>query len=86
MADSLDDIEDRLARTIDTEDDETARERLETAHEDLRDLRERADVDEKRAEDLETEIDQHLRAVGERDSYETERIGAASDPTDEDAA
>lgn len=86
MADSLDDIDDQLARAIDTEDDERARERLDAAREDLEELRDREDVDEDRAEDLETRIDQHLRAAGERDSYGAERTGAVTDPTDEDAA
>lgn len=86
MADSLEEIEDRLAEAIDITDDERARDRLESAREDLRDLRERGDVDGDRADDIETEIDQHLQAIGERDSYEVERMGAADNPEDEDAA
>lgn len=86
MADSLDDIKDQLARAIDIEDNDTARKRLETAREELEELREHDDINGDRAKDLETKIDQRLRMVGERGNYETERIGAASDPTDEDAA
>ncbi len=85
MAQSLDGIETTLGEVTDIEDDERARERLEGAREELQALRERGEVDEERAEGIENEIDQHLRAIEERDSYEVDAMGAARSPDDENA-
>ena len=86
MADSLDEIETELGKVTEIEDDERAHERLEAAREELAELREGGEVDEERAESIETEIDQHLRAISERDSYDVDTMGAADNPEDEDAA
>ena len=86
MADSLDEIETELGEVTEIEDDERAHDRLEAAREELNELRERGDVDDERADSIETEIDQHLRAISERDSYDVDTMGAADNPEDEDAA
>lgn len=85
MADSLDEIEAALSDAIDITDDERADERLEAAREELRDLRETGEVDEERADELETRIDQRLRGVEERENYEVDAMGAARSPDDENA-
>jgi Spy/CpxP family protein refolding chaperone len=85
MADSLDEIETALSDAIDITDDERAHERLEDAREELRELRESGGVDEDRADDLETRIDQRLQAVEERDNYDVDTMGAARSPDDENA-
>jgi Spy/CpxP family protein refolding chaperone len=85
MADSLDEIETALSDAIDITDDERAHERLEDAREELRELRESGGVDEERADDLETRIDQRLQAVEERDNYDVDTMGAARSPDDENA-
>lgn len=85
MADTLDEIETTLAEATETDDDERAHERLEAAREDLADLRGGGEVDEERAGAIEAEIDQHLRAIEERDSYEADSMGAARSPDDENA-
>ena len=85
MADSLDEIEATLNDAIDITDDERASERLETAREELRELRETGDVDETRADELETRIDQRLRGIEERENYEVDTMGAARSPDDENA-
>jgi hypothetical protein len=86
MAESLEEIETELGEATEIEDDERARDRLEFAREELEDLRERGEVDEERADTIETEISQHLRATEERDSYDVDTMGAADNPEDEDAA
>ncbi|MCL7417642.1 MAG: hypothetical protein M8354_07375 [Halalkalicoccus sp.] len=83
MDQSLAEIETELAETTEIEDDERARDRLEAVREELSALRKRGDVDEERADALETEISQHLRAIEERDSYDVDTMGAARDPDDE---
>lgn len=85
MADSLDEIETTLNDAIDITDDERASERLEGAREELRELRETGEVDEERADELETRIDQRLRGVEERENYEVDTMGAARSPDDENA-
>lgn len=85
MADSLDEIEATLSDAIDITDDERANERLEGAREELRELRETGEVDEERADELETRIDQRLRGVEERENYEVDAMGAARSPDDENA-
>lgn len=85
MADSLDEIEKSLSKATETEDDERANDRLEAAREELKDLREQGKVDDERANTIETEIDQHLRAISERDSYDVDSMGAARNPDDENA-
>lgn len=86
MADSLEEIETQLGEVTEIEDDERARSRLESALEELEELRERGEVDEERADAIETEISQHLRATEERDSYDVDTLGAADNPDEEDAA
>ncbi|MDL5362509.1 hypothetical protein [Halalkalicoccus sp. NIPERK01] len=85
MADTLNEIEATLARVTEIEDDERARERLDAAREELDDLRESDGVDEERAEAIEAEIDQHRRAIEERESYDVDAMGAARSPDDENA-
>lgn len=85
MVDSLDEIEATLSDAIDMTDDERAQDRLERAREELDDLREHGEVDEERADELDTRIDQRLRAVEEHDSYEADTMGAARSPDDENA-
>lgn len=85
MADSLDEIETELGEATEIEDDERAHDRLEAAREELADLRESGEVDAERADAIETEIDQHLRAIEERDSYDVDTMGAARSPDDENA-
>lgn len=85
MADSLDEIEAALNDAIDITDDERADERLEAAREELRELRETGEVDEERADELETRIDQRLRGIEERENYEVDAMGAARSPDDENA-
>jgi hypothetical protein len=85
MGQSLDEIETELAEATEIEDDERAHDRLEAVRGELSDLRERGDVDEERADALETEISQHLRAIEERDSYDVDTMGAAREPDDETA-
>lgn len=86
MADSLDEIETTLSQTTEITDDERAHERLEVARKELNALRERGDVDEDRADDLGTRIDQRLQAISERDSYGVDTMGAADNPDEDDAA
>lgn len=86
MADSLDEIETALSETTEITDDDRARKRLEAAREELRELREGGDVDADRAADLDTRIDQRLRAITERDSYEVDTMGAADNPEEDDDA
>lgn len=85
MTDSLDEIEAELGETTEDEDDERAHDRLEAAREQLEELRERGEVDEERAEAIDAEIDQRLRTVEERDSYDVDSMGAARSPDDENA-
>lgn len=85
MADSLDEIEATLSDAIDTTDDERAHAQLERAREELRELREAGEVDEERADDLETRLDQRLRGVDERENYDVDTMGAARSPDDENA-
>lgn len=85
MADSLDEIEATLGDAIDTTDDERAHEQLERARGELRELREAGEVDEERADELETQIDQRLRGVDERENYDVDTMGAARSPDDENA-
>lgn len=85
MADTLDEIETTLAQATEIEDDERAHEHLEAAREELDDLRESGGVDEERAEAIEAEIDQHRRAIEERESYDVDAMGAARSPDDENA-
>lgn len=85
MADSLDEIETTLGDAIDTTDDERAHTMLERAREELRELREAGEVDEERADDLETRIDQRLRGIDERENYDVDTMGAARSPDDENA-
>ncbi|ADJ14394.1 hypothetical protein [Halalkalicoccus jeotgali] len=85
MANSLDEIETTLAEASETEDDDRAHERLERAREELAALEDDGSVDEERAEAIEAEIDQHLRAIEERDSYDVDAMGAAREPDDETA-
>ncbi|WP_122089080.1 hypothetical protein [Halalkalicoccus subterraneus] len=85
MADALDEIETGLGEATEIEDDERAHDRLESARDELSDLRESGDVDAERADALETEIDQHLRAIEERNSYDVDAMGAARNPDDENA-
>lgn len=85
MADSLDEIEAELGETTEDEDDERAHDRLEAAREELEELRESGEVDEERAAAIETEIDQRLRTIEERDSYDVDTMGAARSPDDENA-
>ncbi len=86
MADPLDEIETTLNETTEITDDDRARKRLEAAREELSELREGGDVDTDRAADLDTRIDQRLRAITERDSYEVDSMGAADNPDEDDAA
>ena len=86
MADSLEEIETQLGEVTEIDDAERARSRLESALEELEELRERGEVDEERADAIETEISQHLRATEERDSYDVDTLGAADNPDEEDAA
>lgn len=83
MADTLDEIETALAQATEIEDDEQAHERLDAAREELDDLRESGGVDEEHAEAIEAEIDQHRRAIEERESYDVDAMGAARNPDDE---
>lgn len=85
MTDSLDEIEAELGETTEDEDDERAHDRLEAAREELEELRERGEVDAERAEAIDAEIDQRLRTIEERDSYDVDSMGAARSPDDENA-
>ena len=79
---TLERAEDELERTTEL-DDEEAIDRLREAHRELRALRSAA-VDEERRQALETQIEQRLREVGERDQYDS-GMGAAMNPDDGDA-
>lgn len=85
MADSLEEIETTLAEATETDDDERAHDRLEAAREELDGLRGDSEVETERADALETEIEQHIRAIEERDSYDVDTMGAARSPDDENA-
>lgn len=85
MADSLDEIEAELGETTEDEDDKRAHDRLEAAREELAELRESGEVDAERAEAIDAEIDQRLRTIEERDSYDVDSMGAARSPDDENA-
>lgn len=85
MADSLEEIEAALAEATEIEDDERAHDRLTAARDELDDLRESGAVDAERADAIATELDQHLRAIEERDSYDVDTMGAARSPDDENA-
>lgn len=81
----VDSVETKLARAAEADEDE-ARRLLSTAREEIARLRERGDADPERLDALETDVDQRLRAVGERDAYGGSGVeGAATNPDDEDA-
>lgn len=80
---TLEDVERRLDRVTDLEDEEAVSV-LRGIREDLQALGNDPDVDEEARQELETQVDQHVRAVTERDAYEGE-LGAAMNPDDEDA-
>ncbi|ARS91785.1 hypothetical protein [Natrarchaeobaculum aegyptiacum] len=80
---TLEDVERRLDRVTDLEE-EAAVSVLRGLREDLQALGNDPDVDEQTRQELETQLDQHVRAVTEREAYEGE-LGAAMNPEDEDA-
>lgn len=79
---TLEGIEDDLERATELADEE-AIDVLRAAHQDVRELR-TEDVDEERRRALETQVEQRLREVGERDQYDS-GMGAAMNPDEEDA-
>jgi len=80
---TLEDIERRLDRASDLESEDRLAV-LRTAREDLTALGNDPDVDEDRRKDLENQLDQRLRGLSDSDAYGGE-LGAAMNPTDEDA-
>ncbi len=80
---TLADIERALDRAADLET-EAAVSVLRTARQDLQDLGNDADVDEERRRELETDLEQRIRAVEERDAYDG-GVGASMNPAEDDA-
>ncbi|WP_135820500.1 hypothetical protein [Halostella litorea] len=81
----VDSVESKLARAAEADEAE-ARRLLTEAREGIARLRERGDADADRLDALETDVEQRLRAVGERDAYDGGGVeGAATNPDDEDA-
>ena len=79
---SLEPIADAIERSTELADEE-AIDVLRTARRQVRERRSE-DVDEDRRRDLETQIEQRLREVGERDRYDG-GMGSAMNPDDADA-
>ncbi|WP_121821691.1 hypothetical protein [Halostella salina] len=81
----IDGVESKLARAAEADKAE-ARRLLTAARAEIGRLRERGDADPDRLDALETDVEQRLRAVGERDAYDGAGVdGAAANPDDEDA-
>ncbi len=80
---SLEQIEADLERATELAPDEAATV-LETARQQLQTLRGEPDIDHERRESLETSVEQRLRQLEQRDSYDSS-YGAALN-TDEDNA
>ena len=80
---TLDDVERNLGRVEDLEQEE-AISVLQTAKRDLKAMSTDADVDEKRRQALENQLDQRMREIEERDAYDG-NVGEAMNPEDHDA-
>ncbi|MDS0476747.1 hypothetical protein [Natrinema sp. 1APR25-10V2] len=80
---TLTDVERALDRAADLETEEAVSV-LRTARQDLQDLGNDADVDEERRRELETDLEQRIRAVEERDAYDG-GLGSSMNPTEDDA-
>lgn len=80
---TLEDVERRLDRATEL-DPEAAVSVLRTARQDLERLGTDAEVDEQRRQALEDRLEQRIRAVKERDAYDS-GLGAAMNPEDDDA-
>lgn len=76
-------VERALERATDLETEEAVSV-LRTARQDVRDLASDPDVDEKRRRALETQLEQRIREVTERDAYDG-GLGSAMNPADDDA-
>ncbi|WIV65739.1 hypothetical protein [Natrialbaceae archaeon AArc-T1-2] len=81
--DELEPIAHALDRATGLED-EAALAVLESARDDVHELRTEPAVDETRRQALADRLDQRIREVGEREAYDSE-LGAAMNPDDEDA-
>ncbi|WP_254762271.1 hypothetical protein [Natrinema marinum] len=80
---TLADVERALDRATDLETEEAVS-ILRTARQDLQDLGTDAEVDEGQRRELETDLEQRIREVEERDAYDG-ALGASMNPSEDDA-